>query len=314
MPRASAAARQAHASTRTMPILGITVLILSSWSLSTLDTSGKWVMAAGAPLALVCWIRFFVHTLLVLTLIRSAQLKSALRPQRPWSQLLRGVVMLIATFTFFSALQLMPQAEATSINFLAPLIMLAAAPWILKEPARLSRWVAALVGFVGVLVIIRPGSGLDLVGTAFALLTAVLFAIQYICTRRVAVDDPMTTMIWSGGVGALLLTPIMPVILPDAWPIIGEFGVLEWVVLLSTGFWGALGHLLQIKAYREAPASLLAPFIYLQIVAAAALGWLVWGHLPDTLTWLGIAIVCGSGIGIGLIEWRSATIPARRLQ
>src|SRR5690606_12147148 len=159
-----------------------------------------------------------------------------LRPRRPGAQLLRGIVMVTATFTFFTTLQALPQAEATSINFLAPLLTLAAAPWVLHEPARMSRWVAALVGFSGVLLIIRPGSGLDPVGTAFGLLTAVLFATQYLCTRRVAIDDPMITMIWSGGVGAIILTLGLPFILADTWPILKTFGGLDWVVLLGTGF------------------------------------------------------------------------------
>lgn len=279
------------------------MLVLSSWALSTLDTSAKWIMAAGAPILLVGWVRFTMHLLLVLILVRPKSIKGILRSQRPYSQFLRGAVMVGATFSFFTALHYLPQAEATSIIFLAPLLVLATAPWLLKEPARLSRWLAALAGFVGIIVIIRPGSGLDPVGTGFALLTALLFATQYICTRRVAVDDAMTTLVWSGAVGAVFLTLGLPYILAEAYPFIKNFGLLEWIVLLGTGFWGALGHLLQIRAYRQAPASLLAPFIYLQIIAAATLGWLVWGHFPDTLTWLGIIIVCGSGVTIGLVEW-----------
>lgn len=290
------------------------MLVLSSWSLSGLDTSAKWVMAAGAPILLLGWVRFTVHLLLVLILVRPKSIKGILRTQRPYSQLLRGGVMLGATFSFFTALRYLPQAEATSMIFLAPLLVLATAPWILKEPAHLSRWLAALGGFIGILVIIRPGSGLDPVGTGFALLTAFMFATQYICTRRVAVDDPMTTLIWSGGVGAICLTLGLPYILTEAYPFIQEFGPLEWLVLLGTGFWGALGHLLQIQAYRQAPASLLAPFVYLQIIAAATLGWLVWGHFPDALTWLGIAIVCASGIIIGLIEWRRPAAPPANAQ
>ncbi len=290
-----------------LPFLGIGLLVLSSWSLSGLDTSGKWIMAAGLPLAFLCWVRFFVHVVLVLALLRPRSLRELLRTQRPGAQLLRGVVMVVATFTFFSALQYLPQAEATSINFVAPLIMLACAPWILGEPARLSRWLAALSGFLGVLIIIRPGSGLDPIGVAFGLCTAMLFAVQYLCTRRVAIDNPMTTLVWSGGVGAACMTLTLPFTLPEAWPALGEFGVLEWLVLISTGVWGALGHIMQIQAYRLAPASMLAPFIYLQIVAAAVLGWLVWGDFPDALTWLGIAVVCGSGIAIGAIEWRRSS-------
>lgn len=301
MPRTSAS-----------PLVGIALLVLSSWALSSLDTSAKWIMAAGAPLLLLCWVRFTVHLLLVLMLVRPKSIKGILHTQRPYSQLLRGLVMLGATFSFFTALSYLPQAEATSIIFLAPLLVLATAPWILKEPAHLSRWLAALGGFIGILVIIRPGSGLDPIGTGFALLTAFLFATQYICTRRVAVDNPMTTLIWSGGVGAVCLTLGLPYILIEAYPFIQNFGPLEWLILLGTGFWGALGHLLQIQAYRQAPASLLAPFVYLQMIAAATLGWLVWGHFPDALTWLGIAIVCASGIIIGLIEWRRSAAPPPR--
>lgn len=286
------------------PLIGIVMLVLSSWALSGLDTSAKWIMAAGAPILLVSWVRLTVHLVLVLVLVHPKSIKDILRTQRPYSQLLRGAVLLGATFSFLIALRYLPQAEATSMIFLAPLLVLATAPWILKEPAHLSRWLAALTGFGGILVIIRPGGGLDPVGTGFALLTAFMLATQYICTRRVAVDNPMTTLIWSGAVGAVALTLVLPYILAEAYPFIKDFGPLEWLVLLSTGFWGALGHLLQIWAYRQAPASLLAPFVYLQIIAAAALGWLVWGHFPDRLTWLGIAIVCGSGIVIGLIEWR----------
>ena len=291
------------------PLIGIAMLVLSSWALSGLDTSAKWIMAAGAPILLLGWVRFTVHLLLVLMLVRPKSIKGILRTQRPYSQLLRGVVMLGATFSFFTALSYLPQAEATSMIFLAPLLVLATAPWILKEPAHLSRWLAALGGFIGILVIIRPGSGLNPVGTGFALLTAFLFATQYICTRRVAVDNPMTTLVWSGGVGAVCLTLGLPYILIEAYPFIRDFGPQEWLILLGTGFWGALGHLLQIQAYRQAPASLLAPFVYLQIIAAATLGWLVWGHFPDAITWLGIAIVCASGIIIGLIEWRRSAAP-----
>ena len=83
-----------------------------------------------------------------------------------------------------------------------------------------------------------------------------------------------------------------------------ELSLLDWSLLISTGITGGLGHLFQIAAYRRAPASTLAPFIYLQIISATTVGWLVWGHFPDPLTWLGIAVICASGMGIGLVEWR----------
>ena len=286
------------------PIAGIITLICSTWALSGLDASGKWVMGAGVSLWVLCWVRYGVHLLLVLSLVLPTRGTKVLRSVRPKAQLMRGGVMLLATLFFFKTLSYLPQAEATAINFLAPLIVLALAPWLLKEPPRISRWVAAAVGFVGVLIIIRPGAGLDPVGVLWGLLTACTFAGQFMATRRVAVDDPMTTLVWSGAVGTVILSATMPVLLPQALPALRELEPLHWLVLFSTGVLGAFGHLLQIQAYRFAPASLLAPFVYIQIVAAASLGWLIWGQFPDMFSWLGIAVICGSGASLAAWEWR----------
>ena len=286
------------------PIFGILLLILSSWSLSGLDASGKWIMGAGASLILLCWVRYTVHLGLILMITLPSKGPSILRIRYPGLQMLRGTVALVGTFTFFTALHYLPQAEATAINFLSPLLMLAVAPWVLNEPMRISRWVAAATGFAGVLIIIRPSSGLDMVGVAWGLTTACLFAVQHIVTRKLALDDAFSTLIWGGITGSVLSSILVPFHWQEISSILSGFSLTQWLILLSTGFWGGLGHLLQIQAYQRAPASMLAPFLYLQIVSAATLGWLVWGHFPDALTWLGISIICCSGIVIGIIEWR----------
>jgi drug/metabolite transporter (DMT)-like permease len=277
------------------PLKGIVLLVASLWALSGLDASGKYVMGAGVPLLVLCLVRYLVHLVLVLALVVPAKGWRAVRCQRPGAQIARGASMLLATMSFFTTLHYLPQAQGTAINFLAPLLVLAVAPWVLKEPPRRSRWVAAGIGFLGVMIVVRPGSGLDPVGTLFGLLTACVLSVQYITTRRVAVDDPYTSLIWSGGVGSVFMLLALPFIWGD-------------VVLLGTGFWGSFGHLLQIQAYRCAPASLLAPFIYFQIVSAATLGWLIWGQFPDGLSWFGIAVVCMSGMTIGMVEWRRRNI------
>ena len=263
-------------------------------------------MAVGVSLLFMVWVRYAVHLVLVFSLIAPSRGLKVLRSVHLPNQILRGLLMLLATLSFFMTLSRLPQAEATSINFLAPLIMLATAPWLLKEPPRLSRWIAAGVGFIGVLIIIRPGGGLDPLGVAFGLLTACLFAAQFIATRRVAVDDPFTTLMWSGLVGTLCLTVALPFILPSALPALKTLSPAQWLILASTGFFGALGHLFQIQAYRYSPASMLSPFLYLQIVAATTYGWLIWRQIPDAITWVGIGIVCLSGMGIALYEWHSA--------
>src|SRR5690606_35868454 len=140
----------------------------------------------------------------------------------------------------------------------------------------------------------RPGAGLDPTGTMLGLLTACALTVQYITSRRVAVDDPYTTVIWSGAVGAVIMVVGLPLYWQDIPALFGRLTPLHWLVLLCTGFWGWVGHLLQIQAYRMAPASLLAPFVYFQIVSAAGLGWLIWGQFPDAISWLGIAIICTS--------------------
>jgi len=286
------------------PIVGVLLLILSTWALSCLDASGKWVMAAGVPMLVLSWIRYLVHTIVVFALIVPMKGVRILHSHVPKAQTIRGMIMLAATLMFFTTLSYLPQAEATAINFLAPLIVLTSAPWLLKEPRYLSRWIAAGVAFVGVLIVVRPNSGLDPIGTIFGFLSACCMAAQFIATRGVASDHPFTTLIWSGAFGLMGLSLAIAFALPSALPILTALAPLQWAVLLSTGISGALGHLLQIGAYRNAPASTLAPFLYVQIISATAMGWLIWGDFPSPLSWVGIAIVCGSGITIGLIEWR----------
>lgn len=276
------------------------------WVLSTLDASGKWILAAGVPVLVAAWVRYVVHFVLITALVVSRRQAYLFRSKTLKFQILRGSVILCATLGFFSTLSYLPQAQATTLIFLAPLIMLSLAPWLLGEPRRTSRWVAAGFGFLGVLIVIRPGSGLDPVGVGFGLLTACLLAMQLLCTRKVAIDHPWTTLIWSGLVGALVLTLAAPWLWPQFSELMGQLSFWQWCVLFSLGVSGGLGHLLQIQAYRRAPASLLAPFMYLQIVAAATMGWLIWGDFPDQISWVGIGLICASGAGIGYYEWHHA--------
>lgn len=296
------------------PFIGITVLILSTWSLSSLDAGAKWIMHLGLPLMVLLWARYLVHALLVLSFTLPSRGLSIFYSKQMRSQVLRGTVVFVATTTLFKTLSLLPQAEATAINFLAPLLVLCLAPFFLKEPSRFYRWIAAICGFVGVLIIVRPGSGLDPLGIMFGLTTATLFSIQFMLTRRLAADDSLTTLLWTGVIGTMLSTTFLLFYLDDLVQMITTFRWIDWVILVSTGFFGALGHWLQIKAYQNAPASLLAPFVYLQIVAASSLGWLIWRQFPDSASWVGIIVVCGSGIVVSLVEWRNNQEMRRLLQ
>ena len=283
--------------------IGIAQLVLSCFALSGLDSSAKWLLESGTALLLVVWFRYVVHLCLGLAIVVPAKGVHILRSVHPRYQVLRGGFMLSSTLTGFTALSYLPQAQTTAIGFLAPLMVLAVAPWILKEPAKISRWVAAISGFVGVVIVVRPGSGLSPIGTMFGLITACLMAGQYIINRLVYKDNAFTTLVWSGLVGSVTMSIILVPLLPTVPGLLAGLSLGQWVVLLLTGFWGGLGHLLQIQAYRNAPASLLSPFFYSEIISAAVLGWLIWGDMPDLASWFGIAIIVGSGLAFTLSEW-----------
>ncbi|OFV49309.1 DMT family transporter [Oligella sp. HMSC09E12] len=301
-------------STTARPLVGIALVILSTWALSSLDAGGKWLMQYGLPLVVLSWVRYLIHAVLVLMFTLPSRGLSIFKSKRLGFQIIRGTAVLTATMTFFSALRYLPQAEATAINFLAPLLVLCLAPFVLKEPPRLYRWVAALCGFIGVMVIVRPGSGLHPLGVMFGLMTAGIFSLQFIVTRQLAEDDSMTTLLWTGLIGTAISSVLVLFYVDELVSIIGAYHYLDWLVLLSTGIFGTLGHWIQIKAYQHAPASLLAPFVYLQIVGAATIAWLIWRQFPDAMSWLGILIVCASGVSASLIEWRHNQATKRLVQ
>lgn len=276
---------------------GILLHIAGLWLLSTLDASGKWLVMAGVPVLMVAWVRYAVHTALMTAVVLPSRGKAIFQTKSLPRQLLRGLLMITTTVLFFSVLGRLPLAEGTAINFMAPLFLMAMAPWLLHEPHRLHRWLGVLAGFAGMLIVVRPGAQLDPIGVVLGLATALAFAFFQIATRRVAHDDPLTTNYYGGLFGTIALTLALPWFwtTPDLNP-------GQWLLLLSTGVTGFLGHWLQVAAYRKSPATLLAPFSYLQIVAAATLGWLVFGQVPGRTTALGMALICLAGLGVVLVE------------
>ncbi len=287
------------------PLLAIVLLVVSTWALSTQEASGKWVMQMGLPLFVVMFVRYAVHVVLVLTITLPKMGTRVFRSHHYAMQIIRGSTSLFAILTIFMALSYLPQAETTAIFFLAPLLVLCIAPWFLAEPSRWYRWLAAFVGFVGVMVIVRPGAGLHPVGVIYALIGACVIAVQFLCTRKLAADHSMTTLLWTGLVGLLGGLILIPFKWHEGVAVLSDFAPWQWLLLFNIGICGTFGHLLQIKAYQHAPASLLAPFNYLQILSAAVLGLLIWGDFPDAWAWLGILIVCASGIVVTIVEWRN---------
>lgn len=280
---------------------GILLHVAGLWTLSTLDASAKWLVLAGMPVLMVTLVRYLMHVLLMAAVVLPSQGGALFRTRSLPRQLVRGLLMVLSTVLFFSVLKRLPLAEATSLNFMAPLVLMAMAPWLLDEPHRLHRWLGVLLGFAGVLIVVRPGSQLDFIGVALGLLTAITFAFFQIATRRVAHDHPLTTNFYGGLFGSVTLL----LALPWFWTM-PELSAGQWLLLISTGFTGFAGHLMQIMAYSRTQATLLAPFNYLQIVAAVVLGWLAFGQLPDLTTAVGIALICLGGLAVVLWERRGA--------
>ena len=276
---------------------GIWFHVAGLWVLSGLDASGKYLAMAGVPILMVSWVRYSVHTLLSSAVLLPRRGRGLLRTHSLRGQLLRGALMILSTVLFFSVLKRVPLAEATAMNFMAPIMLMALAPWLLHEPHRLHRWCGVALGFGGMLLVVRPGTGLDPLGIVLGLATALTFACFQIATRRLAQDDPLTTNYYGGLIGTVALTLALPWFweTPDLSP-------WQWGLLLSTGVTGAIGHGLQAVAYARTPATLLAPYSYLQILSAVTLGWAVFGQLPDATTALGIACICAAGVAVALAE------------
>ncbi len=273
---------------------GILLLLGAVSCFACLDASAKWINLSGDPVQTAA-IRYAVSFLFVAAVCGPwAPAGSARRvgaSRSPALQVGRGLLVVAATLTSFFALRRLPLTQATAITFAAPLITaLLAGPVLGEWPGR-HRLAAVAVGFAGVLLITRPWSGALDAAMLLAGLTALFNSGYAMATRLLAPrDPPLTTLFWTGAVGAAVTLPALPLV----WRAPSDARV--WVALLGLGLFGALGHWLMILAHRRAPASTLAPFFYAQLVGAVVLGRLVFGTLPDRWTLAGAAVVTGSGL------------------
>ncbi len=244
----------------------------------------------------ITWGRYFFHFLFLSPLVLYRYGLSALRPERFFLQILRGGFLLAATLFFFGAIIVMPIADALAIAFVSPFLVTILSPFMLNERIGLYRISAVLVGFVGTLIIIRPGIGVFNSGALMALGTGTMYAFYSIATRKLSgTAPPIVTLTFT----ALLGTMVMSAAMPFYWSPL-ELSDLGWMI--GMGLFGALGHYFFIKAYDYAEASFLAPFSYAEIVTATLFGLIFFGDFPDAWTWTGTVIVIASGIFISLRE------------
>ncbi|OED35151.1 hypothetical protein AB833_31430 [Chromatiales bacterium (ex Bugula neritina AB1)] len=247
--------------------------------------------------AMIIWARYVSHLLLMLALFLPTHGLSLLKSSQPRIQTGRSLLLLIATISYFTALGHVPLATAAIIGFTSPFIVTALSSPILGEQVGWRRWGAVLVGFIGAVIVIRPGTGALHPLAALVLITACCYGLYQIYTRKIsASDSAATTITYTALVGAV----VSSIAVPFFWQ---TPETLQHVVLLSVaGMVGGLGHYFVVKAFQFAQASLLAPVAYGQIVGATLLGYIIFGDLPDNWTWLGTSIIIGCGLYIGYRE------------
>lgn len=257
---------------------------------SGLDTSAKWLNRTLDPL-LVVWVRYAVSVVLVSIVVNPVTTPGLARTRRPWLQGARSILLLLSTALNFFALQYLQLTETLSIQFTTPLLVALFAGPVLGEWVGPRRMIAIAIGFLGVLVVVRPGFGGMHPAALLSVTGAFCYAFYNISTRLLAASDSSaTTMFYSGLAGVIVMTPILPFV----WKTPPD--LLTWVLMLAVGGFGALGHWLLILAHARAPAAILSPFIYTQIIWMLALGYLVFGDLPDRWTIMGASIVIASGL------------------
>jgi drug/metabolite transporter (DMT)-like permease len=284
---------------------GALLFILGLFLFACMDTTTKY-LTASYNVPMIVAVRYIGNALLMILLFAPSHGRKLLETDRTGLVLLRAFCLASASLLVGLALQRMPVAETTSITFIAPLIVVLLARPLLGERIGLLGWAAVIVGFSGVMLIVRPGSGLNMTGVLLAL-TAVAANTGYQLLSRTLVDTERTIamLFYTALFGSITFGIALP------WTAHGRApSPFELLLFASLGVYGGLGHYLFTAAYRHVPASTLAPMTYLQLLWAGLLGWAIFGYVPDGLTILGMAVVTVSGILVALKSRSAAATKA----
>jgi drug/metabolite transporter (DMT)-like permease len=271
---------------------GILWMLATMFCFISLDAIMKHLLETHS-LVQVTWARFFFATI-VAAIACGPRIGSLAVSRHPTLQLGRSVLLMSTTGLFNAGIRTVPLATATTIMFLNPVLVTILSIPILGERVRLSHWIGVGFGFLGAVIVVRPwqgGLGVFGAGVLFLLAAAFLNANYQIITRKVRHDDPMTSLLYTAAAGTVATSALLP--WHWDWP-----APAEWLLFIATGIAGGLGHLFLIRAFRAAPASVVAPFSYSSLIWATAFGYVVWGDWPDLWTWAGAALIIASGLYI----------------
>jgi len=285
----------AHASA----FVGIGLMCLAVMTFALTDTTAKW-LGGHTSVFVVVWARYVIHFLFSLAVFNPWTVPGLLRTRRPLLQIGRSTLLFLTTALNFTALQFLQLDQTVSIMFSVPFFIALFAGPLLGERVGVRRWVAILVGFSGILLVVRPGGGGIHPAALLCLGAAATYALYAITTRMLArTDSSATTLFYSSLVGSIAASLPLPLV----WETPREPLVIG--AMLGLGIVAGVGHFLLILAHARAPAATLAPFIYTQIVSMIALGWLVFGQVPSPWTLAGACVVIASGGYLLVMEHRS---------
>ena len=268
------------------------ILNLSAWvMLPIMDGFAKY-LSLTIPVLQITWSRYFFTVIIVLPVMLIFFRKNFKWTDKPKLQLIRGLLLFCANILFFYSISVISLAKALTLAFIAPLIVTILSPILLGEKVGFRRWAAVITGFIGSLIVIRPGFVEVNFASIAALGTGVLYGFYLIVTRKLHNSDhPLLTLLLTGVVGAI----IGSIIVPSVWV---YPSINEWYMMFALGFFASLGHLFLILSLKYADASKLAPFGYFEIITNIIIGYYFFNHFPDNWTFLGLFVIMSSGIYI----------------
>lgn len=265
---------------------------------STLDATAKYLVQEHS-LFVVVWARYAGQMLVTTPIAFQRGGPGFWRTRHLGIQLVRSLCLVIATACFFGGLRFLPLAEGTAVSFLAPMIGLVLAYPVLGERPTRARWIAATCGFLGIVILVRPGGAVFHPATVLLLGAALANALYQLLTRKLPGDASHTTLFYSALVGTVLLSAALPFVETPA--------SITWTdvfFLMVLGLFAGVGHWGLIVAFTRAPATLVAPFTYVGMVWATLYGFAIFGHLPDAWSFVGMAVIVASGVGLMAHEQR----------
>ncbi len=269
---------------------------LLAWvMLPVMDGFAKY-LSSDMPVLQITWARYFFTVVFTLPVMMLFFRNKLVWTDKPKLQIIRGLVLLAANICFFYAISVISLAKALTLAFVAPLIVTAFSPIFLGERVGVRRWTAVIIGFIGSLVVIRPGFVEINLASLSALCTGIMYGFYLIITRKLSTsDNSLLTLLLTGTVGLVVISLTMPFIWINPSP-------LQWSLMAGIGLFACIGHLFLILSLKYADASKLAPFSYFEIITNIIIGYYFFNDFPDNWTFLGLFIIILSGIYISRRE------------